>query len=155
MILFLHWVYKTYLTKKRKKGKRKSVNQYWRDFKMLYRRVNSTFINANDSNKVVKLTSYCFHQSTANTIDDIASDAVHNQIMRHDPFTGVFNRVYINNIIRFNVQNAFLENEISDNGLTRAFTHISIRYNPSVPNEVLTEIMNSLLTADPDIVDLE
>ena len=37
---FLYWICETYLAAKRKKGKRKSVNQYWRDFKMLYRRVN-------------------------------------------------------------------------------------------------------------------
>jgi hypothetical protein len=55
MMLFLHWVCEIYLAKKRKKGKRKSVNQYWRDFKMLYRRVNGTFVNANDSNEVVKV----------------------------------------------------------------------------------------------------
>jgi hypothetical protein len=54
-MLFLHWVCEIYLAKKRKKGKRKSVNQYWRDFKMLYRRVNGTFVNANDSNEVVKV----------------------------------------------------------------------------------------------------
>jgi hypothetical protein len=37
MMSFLHWICETYLATKRKKGKRKSVNQYWRDFKMLYR----------------------------------------------------------------------------------------------------------------------
>lgn len=40
MMLFLHWICETYLAKRRKRAKRKSVNQYWRDFKMLYRRVN-------------------------------------------------------------------------------------------------------------------
>ena len=41
--------------KKRKKGKRKSVNQYYWDFKMLYRRVNGGLVDANDFDKVVKL----------------------------------------------------------------------------------------------------
>jgi hypothetical protein len=36
----------------------------------------------------------------------VASDAVHDQVMRHDPFTGVFNGAYINHIVRFNVQDA-------------------------------------------------
>jgi hypothetical protein len=75
--------------------------------------------------------------------------------MRHDPFTGVFNGAYINNMVRFNVQDAFLESEITDDGLTRAFTHMSIRCNPGVPKEVPTEMMNSLLTTNPEIVDLE
>jgi hypothetical protein len=57
MMSFLHWICETYLAKKRKKGKRKSVNQYWRDFKMLYRRINGAFVDANDSNEVVKVCS--------------------------------------------------------------------------------------------------
>lgn len=56
MMSFLHWICETYLAKKRKKkGKRKSVNQYWRDFKMLYRRVNGASVDANDSNEVIKV----------------------------------------------------------------------------------------------------
>ncbi|EDO03048.1 predicted protein [Sclerotinia sclerotiorum 1980 UF-70] len=102
-----------------------------------------------------KLTSYCFRRGTANAVDGVASDAVRDQVMRHDPFTGVFNGAYINNIVRFNVQDAFLESEISDDGLTRAFTHMSIRCNRDVPKEVPTEMMKSLLAADPDVVDLE
>ena len=48
--------------KKGKRGKRKSVNQYWRDFKMLYRRVNGFFVNANDSHEVVKVSlDSCFY----------------------------------------------------------------------------------------------
>jgi hypothetical protein len=67
----------------------------------------------------------------------------------------VFNGAYINNIVRFNVQDAFLESEISDDGLTRAFTHMSIRCNPGVPKEVPREMMSSPLATDPHIVDLE
>jgi hypothetical protein len=52
---FLHWICETYLAKKQKKGKRRSVSQYWRNFKILYRRVNSAFVNVNDSNEVVKV----------------------------------------------------------------------------------------------------
>jgi hypothetical protein len=55
MVLFLHWICETYLTKKQKKGKRKSLNQYWRDFKMLYRCVNGSFVDANDADEVVKV----------------------------------------------------------------------------------------------------
>jgi hypothetical protein len=75
--------------------------------------------------------------------------------MRHDPFTGVFNGAYINSSVRFNVQDAFLESDISDDGLTRAFTHMSIRCNPGAPREVPREVMEPLLAADPDITDLE
>jgi hypothetical protein len=53
------------------------------------------------------------------------------------------------------VQDAFLESDISDDGLTRAFTHMSIRCNPGAPKEVPGEVMDPLLAADPDILDLE
>jgi hypothetical protein len=85
----------------------------------------------------------------------VASDAVRDQVMRHDPFTGVFNGAYINHTVRFNVQDAFLESDISDDGLTRAFTHMSIRCNPGAPKEVPSEVMDRLLATDLDIVDLE
>ncbi|KAH8749401.1 hypothetical protein BGZ57DRAFT_138602 [Hyaloscypha finlandica] len=54
MMSLLYWICETYLAAKRKRGKRKSINQYWRDFKTLYRRVNGAYVDANDSNEVVK-----------------------------------------------------------------------------------------------------
>jgi hypothetical protein len=75
--------------------------------------------------------------------------------MRHDPFTGVFNGAYINGNVRFNVQDAFLESDISDDGLTRAFTHMSIRCNPGAPQDVPKELMDQLLAEELDIVDLD
>lgn len=55
---FLRWICEIYIVPKQKRGKRvkrKSINQYWRDFKMLYRRANGSFVNANDSYEVVKV----------------------------------------------------------------------------------------------------
>jgi hypothetical protein len=75
--------------------------------------------------------------------------------MRHNPFTGVFNEAYNNELIRFNTQDAYLEEDIINDGLTRAFTHMSIRYNPSAPKEVPPELMERLLAADPEIAVLE
>jgi hypothetical protein len=89
------------------------------------------------------------------TVLGSALDAVRDQVMRHNPFTGVFNEAYINSSVRFNVQDAFLESDISDDGLTQAFTHMSIRCNPGAPKEVPKEVMDPLLAADPEIVDLE
>ena len=55
-MLFLRWIYQEYIAKKRKRGKRKTINQYWRDFKMLYRRVNNgKAVNEDDSKEVVKV----------------------------------------------------------------------------------------------------
>jgi hypothetical protein len=74
--------------------------------------------------------------------------------MRHDPFTGVFNSAYINESVRFNVQDAFLESDISDDGLTRVFTHMSLRCNQGAP-EVSKELMDQLLAMEPEIVQLD
>ena len=74
--------------------------------------------------------------------------------MRHDPMTGVFNGAYINHRVKFNTQDAFLERDVSDDGLTRAFAHMSIRCNPGVPKHVPGAVL-SALPPDPDIADLE
>jgi hypothetical protein len=55
MMLFLHWICRNYLAKRRKKGKLRSLHTYWRDFKMLYRRVNGEYVDANDRHEVVKV----------------------------------------------------------------------------------------------------
>jgi hypothetical protein len=84
-----------------------------------------------------------------------ASDAVRDQVMRHNPFTCVFNEVYNNQAVRFNVQDAYLESDITDDGLNRAFTHMSIRYIPSAPKEVPREVMERGVAADPEIAAFE
>ena len=78
-----------------------------------------------------------------------------DQVLRHDPNTGVYSAAYRDELIRFNVQDAFLESDISDDGLTWAFTHISLRYNLGALKDVPSEIIKLLLAADPDIVDLK
>ena len=76
-------------------------------------------------------------------------------MLRHDPSTGVFGAAYRDQLVRFNVQDAFLESNVSDDGLTRAFTHMSIRCNPGAPDPVSEEFMQQFYAQDPDIVDLE
>ena len=76
-------------------------------------------------------------------------------MLRHDPSTGVFGAAYRDQLVRFNVQDAFLESNISDDGLTRAFTHMSIRCNPGAPDPVSEEFMQQFYAQDPDIADLD
>jgi len=59
--------------------------------------------------------------------------------MRHNPFAGVFNKAYNNQSVRFNVQDAYLESDITDDGLTRVFIYISIGCNLSAPKEIPRE----------------
>jgi hypothetical protein len=74
--------------------------------------------------------------------------------MRHDPYTGMFSGSYLNHRVRFNVQDAFLEEDLSDDGLTRIFTHMSITCNENAPSRIPKEVINAL-PPDPEIVKLE
>ncbi|SCO91190.1 uncharacterized protein FRV6_15318 [Fusarium oxysporum] len=54
---FLHWICSSFFSRRRRNIKYKTINQYWRDFKMLYRRANEgREINKNDCEEIVK---YC------------------------------------------------------------------------------------------------
>jgi len=53
------------------------------------------------------------------------------------------------------VQDAYLENNVFNNGLTRAFTYISIRSNLSALKEVPEEVIKLLFIVDPNIVNFK
>jgi hypothetical protein len=63
--------------------------------------------------------------------------------MRHDLRTGVFSGLYLNEKVRFNVQAAFLDWPSID-GLTKAFTYISLTYDPRAPKDVPKEVIKAL-----------
>ncbi|KAM7183511.1 FluG domain containing protein [Rhypophila sp. PSN 637] len=86
-----------------------------------------------------KWTSYYMRRSTINAIIEKAPNAVEN--------------AYLNHRVGYNVQDAFLERDPSADGLTRAFTHMSIRCNPEVPKEIPKEEFDKL-PQDPSIVEL-
>ena len=56
--------------------------------------------------------------------------------------------------VRFNVQDAFLEEDLSDDGLTRIFTHMSITCNENASLRIPKEVINAL-PLDLEIVKLE
>jgi hypothetical protein len=82
-----------------------------------------------------------------------ATDAVRDQVMRHNPNSAVYNRSYINERVRFDVQSAVLERPSAD-GVLRMLTHMSLMRDPRalihIPDDVL-----AALPPDPDIVALE
>lgn len=101
------------------------------------------------------LTSYCFRRVTLNAVDDVATDAVRDQIARQKPLSGTFNGAYINERVRLNVQDAYLESEVTEDGLTRAFTHMSIRSHPDAPTKAPSELVRQLVDADPGVASLQ
>jgi hypothetical protein len=68
MMAFLKWICNNYLAKRNgeKAKKKKTLNQYWRDFKMLFRRVNSgTLVDPDVSTEVVKVCRPLLGRSTS------------------------------------------------------------------------------------------
>jgi hypothetical protein len=60
---------------------------------------------------------------------------------------------YLNRRVGFNTQDAFLERDPSADGLTRAFTHMSIRCDGEVPREIPKKELDRL-PLDPEVVEL-
>ncbi len=53
------------------------------------------------------------------------------------------------------MQDTFLKNDISDDELTWAFTHMSIQCNLRALKEAFRKVMKSLLAVNSDIADLK
>jgi hypothetical protein len=75
-------------------------------------------------------------------------------MMRHDPKWATFNSAYINEKVRFGLQNAFLDEPLED-GLITLFTHISITRDPRASYDMVPEEVWNALPPDPDIARLE
>jgi hypothetical protein len=66
----------------------------------------------------------------------------------------MFNSSYLNEVVNFNSQDAYLESDVSEDGLTRAFAHISLRCHLGAPSGVPSDLLRQLLAADPEITSL-
>ncbi|TVY12529.1 hypothetical protein LARI1_G009432 [Lachnellula arida] len=99
------------------------------------------------------LTSYCFRRGTANVVDRTATDAVRDQVMRHNPNSAVYNGSYINERVRFDVQSAVLERPSAD-GVLRMLTYMSLMRDPRAPVHVPDDVL-AALPPDPDITAFE
>lgn len=102
-----------------------------------------------------KWTTYCLRRGNANALIGIgASNSIIDQVMRHDPMTGCLQNAYQNQRVGFNVQDAYLERDPSADGLTKVFTHMSIRCNADVPKEIPKAEMDKL-PPDPNALQLK
>ncbi|KEY73695.1 hypothetical protein S7711_09571 [Stachybotrys chartarum IBT 7711] len=95
-----------------------------------------------------------FRRGTANAANGNTSDAVRDQMMRHDPKWATFNSAYINEKVEFHVQNAFLE-EPTEDGLIKLFTHISIMRDPRASYDMVPDEIWNSLPPDPRLAELE
>jgi hypothetical protein len=81
---------------------------------------------------------------------EAATTAVRDQIMRHEQNSAIFTGAYLNARVRFDIQSAVMERPSVD-GLTRAFTHMSITCDPRAPKDVPKHVKDAL-PRDPKIV---
>ncbi|PQE27491.1 hypothetical protein CJF31_00009118 [Rutstroemia sp. NJR-2017a BVV2] len=95
-----------------------------------------------------KLTSYCFRRGTGNTVDRAATTVV----MRYNPQIEIFCGSYINEKVRFIVQDAVLD-QPTDVGFLCIFIYISLICDPHAPIDVPEEIRKAL-PSDPEIMEL-
>ncbi|EJT69048.1 hypothetical protein GGTG_13445 [Gaeumannomyces tritici R3-111a-1] len=95
-----------------------------------------------------------FRRGAANAANGNAPDVVRDQMMRHDPKFSTFHGAYLNERVKFDLQNTFLEEE-TENQLYKLFAHVSITRDPRAKrNMVPAEVWANLLP-DPEIAELE
>jgi hypothetical protein len=82
-----------------------------------------------------------------------ATDAVRDQVIRYNPNAAVYNRVYINEQVLFDVLSAVLERPSAD-GVLRMLMYISLIQDPRAPIHVPDDVL-AVLLPDPDITALE
>ena len=83
----------------------------------------------------------------------VATDAVRDQVMRHNPNSAVYNGAYINKRVPFDVLSAVLKRPSAD-GILRMLTHMSLMRDPCAPVHIPDDVL-AALPLDPDIVALK
>ncbi|KAJ4307316.1 hypothetical protein N0V88_000699 [Collariella sp. IMI 366227] len=95
-----------------------------------------------------------FRRGAANAANGNASDAVRDQMMRHDPKWATFNNAYINEKVGFHVQNAFLK-EPTEDSLLRMLLHIGHMRDPRARKDMVPDEVWEMMPPDPEIEALE
>lgn len=93
-------------------------------------------------------------RGAANAANGIAPDSVRDQMMRHNPKYFMFQDAYLNQIAKFHLQNAFLEEEMEDQ-MFRLFAHVSLTRDPRATRDMVPPEVWANLAPDPEITELE
>ncbi|KID97353.1 FluG domain-containing protein, partial [Metarhizium majus ARSEF 297] len=122
---------------------------------MLYSKLNYDMGRQSlDSGHEKAWTPRFARRGAANAADGDAPDSVRDQMMRHDPRFSTFFSAYLNEIARFDLQNAFLEEEKQDQ-LFRMFAHVSLTRDPRATRDMVPDEVWAQVPPDPDIMELE
>lgn len=83
-----------------------------------------------------------------------ASDAVRDQIMRHDPRWTTFYGAYLNQAVEFDIENTMLGLETQDR-LIKMLTHISLTRDPRAKRDMVPDEVWRDMPPAPEILELE
>ncbi|KAI0436703.1 FluG domain-containing protein [Xylaria telfairii] len=95
-----------------------------------------------------------WRRGAANVANGNASDAVRDQMMRHNPKWATFNSAYINEKVGFHLQNAFLD-EPTEDSLLAMLSHIGHMRDPRASKDMVPDEIWEKMPPDPEIVALE
>ncbi|KAK4158599.1 FluG domain-containing protein [Cladorrhinum sp. PSN259] len=95
-----------------------------------------------------------WRRGAANAANGNASDAVRDQMMRHDPKWATFNNAYINEKVGFHLQNAFLD-EPTEDSLLGMLSHIGLMRDPRASKDMVPDEVWEMMPPDPEIAALK
>ncbi|OAQ58761.1 FluG domain-containing protein [Pochonia chlamydosporia 170] len=95
-----------------------------------------------------------FRRGAANKANGRASDAVRDQMMRHDPKWATFNSAYINEKVQFHLERVVAD-EPTEDCLIDLFTHMSMTRDPRASQNMVPAEVLRKLPPDPEIAQLE
>lgn len=75
-------------------------------------------------------------------------------MMRHDPQFMTFQSAYLNQIVNFDIQNAFLEEE-KETQLFRMFAHVSLTRDPRATADMVPPEVWANAPPDPEIIEFQ
>ncbi|KAK4172310.1 hypothetical protein QBC36DRAFT_390518 [Triangularia setosa] len=95
-----------------------------------------------------------WRRGAANAANDNASDAVRDQMMRHDPKWATFDSAYINEKVGFHLQNAFLD-EPTEDGLLAMLSQIGLMRDPRANKDMVPDEVWELMPPDQQVAALK
>ncbi|KAK4170950.1 FluG domain-containing protein [Triangularia setosa] len=104
-------------------------------YQKLYDDMERQSLDAGEENAI---EPKAWRRGAANAVNGSASDAVRDQMMRHDPKWATFNSAYINEKVGFHLQNAFLD-EPTEDGLLAILSHIGLMRDPRASKDMVPD----------------
>ncbi|KAH7121977.1 FluG domain-containing protein [Dactylonectria estremocensis] len=83
-----------------------------------------------------------------------AANSANDQMMRHNPKFTTFHSAYLNERVKFDIQNTFLREQTEDQ-LCKLFAHISLTRDPRATRGIVPQDMWANQQPDPEIIKLE